>query len=197
MFYRNLRHKLQFKVLPMPTQNATEPPHVLSQYDGAKIPSDSDEYNQILEKYVYGKWVVTGVVLEPAEIMEKEAQELIIGTKIEYSKAKITNDFTKEKKALADPYANAHLRVYYEVMLEIDNPEYVIKNLNFRQYSGGGSYYRALNGEFKDLDNIKYILIFDHGKHIWEGLGNRIAVCDENRLVLSFAAGYWELRREE
>ena len=42
------------EVLPDPIENLNCP-----------IPYDSDEYNQILESYVYGKWVIARIVIEP------------------------------------------------------------------------------------------------------------------------------------
>jgi hypothetical protein len=187
-------------ISPPPTASVNNSNIILppGQYYDRQIPIASEEYNHILETYLYGRWVITKVIIEPAETMSVEGQAVIIGSILEYEKSKATNDFTKDKKESAYQHLNPTLQDH-ETETTILEPRYVIEDINLLQYLGGGSYYTHSSAglEFNDMYSIITINVFANDNHIWRSMGGQIAIRNENTLVLAFADGYWEMKRIE
>jgi hypothetical protein len=182
---------------PTPVINSNE---MLVPEQPYEIPFGSEEYNTILENHVYGKWVVSSVLIEPLEEMDKFIQDLIIGTEVEFSQTKITNNFTDERVQLAHPY-QIPVRQQGEANTEIIDFEYVVKSIDLYIFTGGGTWFRDLGSplEFDDINNIIDIRAVNQNG-AWRGLGGSIiirSIHDENTLILAYESGFWELTRFE
>lgn len=155
---------------------------------GDSVPYDSYEYSRILNEYLYGDWVISKILIEPAETMDKKVQDIIIGIKISFTSTGIANDFTEEKKTLAKQY---------EVLTELNNPKYNIEIVNLWRHFEG---YRYESERIRDLDvydshNVRWIRAYDQDNSFWFGLGASIIIADQHRLIVEYGKAFWELNR--